>query len=71
MNLADRIRCPTLMGVGLQDPICPPSTSFATFNRITAPTDYRIYEKSGHGLGAAHYEWVLGEMMEHLAPKDF
>ena len=55
-----RPRCPTLIGVGLQDPICPLSTSFATFNRITAPRDYRIYENNGHGLGGPHYEWVLG-----------
>ena len=70
MNMADRIQCPTLMGVGLQDSVCPPSTSFATFNRITAERDFRIYEKSGHGLGAAHYEWVLGEMAEHLGRED-
>ena len=64
MNLADRIRCTTIMAVGLQDSICPPSTSFATFNRITAPHDYRIYEDSGHGLGGDHYMWVVGEVQE-------
>jgi len=70
MNMVDRIQCPTLMGVGLQDSICPPSTSFATFNRITAERDFRIYEKSGHGLGAAHYQWVLGEMAKRLGAED-
>jgi len=62
MNMVDKIQCPTLMGVGLQDSICPPATSFATFNRITAERDFRIYQKSGHMLTAFHYEWVLGEM---------
>ena len=66
MNLAHRIKCPTLMGVGLQDSICPPSTSFATYNRITAPRDYRIYEDSGHGLGWDHIEWVISEMKERF-----
>ena len=66
MNLAHRIKCPTLMGVGLQDSICPPSTSFATYNRITAPRDYRIYEDSGHGLGWDHIEWVISEMEERF-----
>jgi len=70
MNLADRIQCPTLMGIGLQDPICPPSTSFATFNRIPAERDYRIYEDSGHGLGGPHYQWVFAEMEKRLAPED-
>jgi len=66
MNLAGRIQCPTLMGVGLQDGICPPTTSFATFNRITAPRDFRIYEDRGHGLGQEHYAWILAELAERL-----
>lgn len=68
MNMVDRIQCPTLMGVGLQDSICPPSTSFATFNRITAERDFRIYQKSGHMLAAPHYEWILGEMATRFGP---
>ena len=69
LNFGDLIECPTLMGVGLQDPICPPSTSFAVFNQIGAPHEYRIYKDRGHGLGGAHYEWVLGEMLERFGPK--
>lgn len=71
LNFADRIRCRTLMGVGLQDSICPPSTSFATFNRISAPHDYRIYENSGHGLGAVHYMWVVGEVQKFFGSEKF
>ncbi len=70
MNLADRVHCPTLMGIGLQDSICPPATSFATFNRISGTTGYRIYENSGHGLGAEHYEWILRELEERLRRED-
>ena len=70
MNLADRVHCPTLMGIGLQDSICPPATSFATFNRISGTTGYRIYENSGHGLGAEHYEWILRELDERLRRED-
>ncbi|MBI5093705.1 MAG: acetylxylan esterase [Candidatus Hydrogenedentes bacterium] len=33
-NLTDRIQCPTLVSVGLQDELCPPSTIFTAFNRI-------------------------------------
>ena len=32
MNLATRIQCPVFMGVGLQDPVCPPATNFAALN---------------------------------------
>lgn len=58
MNLNDRIQCPTIMGVGLQDKICPPTTSFAAFNRIPAKTSYKIYKDAGHGLGKKHWDWV-------------
>ncbi|TVQ17347.1 MAG: acetylxylan esterase, partial [Spirochaetaceae bacterium] len=35
-NLADRITADTLMVTGLMDQVCPPSTQFAAYNRITA-----------------------------------
>jgi cephalosporin-C deacetylase-like acetyl esterase len=63
VNLADRIRCPTYMGVGLQDAICPPTISFAVFNRVRGPKKFRIYPKAGHGLGGDHLRWVIGELM--------
>ena len=34
MNLCERVTCPTIMSIGLQDQICPPTTGFAAFNRI-------------------------------------
>lgn len=46
--LAPRIRARTLMGTGLMDSICPPSTQFAAFNKITAPKDVVIYPDFGH-----------------------
>jgi len=62
MNLAGRIQCPTVMGIGLQDEVCPPSTSFASFNRIPARKSYRIYEDRGHDLEEVHARWVWREM---------
>lgn len=47
-HLAPRIRARTLMAVGLMDAICPPSTQFAAYNRITAPKDTVIYPDFGH-----------------------
>lgn len=70
MNLADRITCRTLMGVGLQDAICPPETSFGTFNRVKGERDFRIYEEQGHGLAAEHYGWALAELAEVLGSAD-
>ncbi len=46
--LAPRIKADVLMSVGLMDTICPPSTQFAAYNKITSPKDLLIYPDYGH-----------------------
>ncbi len=46
--LAPRIKAEIMMGVGLMDTICPPSTQFAAFNKITAKKSLVIYPDFGH-----------------------
>jgi cephalosporin-C deacetylase len=36
------------MGITLMDTICPPSSQFAVFNKITAPKEAVIYPDYGH-----------------------
>ena len=36
------------MFTGLMDNICPPSTQFAAYNKITAPKDVKIYPDFAH-----------------------
>jgi cephalosporin-C deacetylase len=47
-HLAPRIRAEVLLGVGLVDRICPPSTQYAAFNKITSPKRAVIYPDFGH-----------------------
>ena len=47
-NFARRITCPILMGVGLQDPTCPPHTNFAGYNLISSQKQFVIYPECGH-----------------------
>lgn len=47
-HLAKRIRGKVLMATGLMDTICPPSTQFAAYNKITAPKELVIYPDFGH-----------------------
>ncbi len=47
-HLADRIKGEVLMAVGLMDTICPPSTQYAAYNKITAPKQTVIYPDFGH-----------------------
>jgi cephalosporin-C deacetylase len=47
-HLAPRIRADTLFFTGLMDTICPPSTQFAAYNKITAPKRMVLYPDFGH-----------------------
>jgi len=47
-QLAPRIRGEVLMATGLMDNICPPSTQFAAYNRITSAKSMLIYPDFGH-----------------------
>ena len=47
-HLAHRIRAEVLMPVGLMDTICPPSSQFAAYNKITSPKSLLIYPDFGH-----------------------
>ena len=62
--LAARIQAEVLMGVGLMDTICPPSTQFAAYNKITAPKSLLTYPDFGHeglpGLNDRIFEFMLG-----------
>ena len=62
-HLAKRIQGEIVMGVGLMDTICPPSTQFAAFNKITAPKHLEIYPDFGHeglpGFGDKVMQFML------------
>lgn len=46
--LAPRIKADVLMFTGLMDEVCPPSTQFAAFNKMTCKKDVVIYPDFGH-----------------------
>ncbi len=52
-HLAPMIRGEVLMATGLMDEICPPSTQFAAFNKITSPKRMALYPDFAH-------EWFPG-----------
>lgn len=47
-HLAPRINGEVYMAVGLMDTVCPPSTQFAAYNKITAPKSLELYPDFGH-----------------------
>jgi cephalosporin-C deacetylase-like acetyl esterase len=47
-NFARHIKCPVLVGLGLRDETCPPSSVLAAVSQITSPKEVVILPKSGH-----------------------
>ncbi len=47
-HLSERIKSEVLMGITLMDNICPPSTQFAAYNKITSKKEAVIYRDFGH-----------------------
>jgi len=47
-HLVERIRGKVMMATGLMDDVCPPSSQFAAFNKITAPKSLKVYPDFGH-----------------------
>jgi cephalosporin-C deacetylase len=47
-HLAPRVRAATTLTVSLNDRVCPPSTQFAAYNKLTGQKSYRLYPDFGH-----------------------
>ncbi|MEO7412370.1 MAG: acetylxylan esterase [Opitutaceae bacterium] len=63
-HLAPRIKAEVLMFTGLMDEICPPSSQFAAYNKITAKKDVVIYPDFAHetlpGQADRTFNFMLG-----------
>jgi cephalosporin-C deacetylase len=62
--LAPRIKAEVLMFTGLMDKICPPSTQFAAYNKMTCRKDMKIYPDFGHeglpGQSDFTFNFIMG-----------
>jgi cephalosporin-C deacetylase len=62
-HLASRIRGEVRMATGLMDTVCPPSTQFAAYNRMSCPKSVLLYPDFGHeGL-----PWINDHAFSFLA----
>jgi len=63
-HLAPRIKAEILMGTGLMDDICPPSSQFAAYNKITSKKNVLVYPDFTHedlpGFNDAVFEFLSG-----------
>ena len=50
-NFAPKVKCPVIMGFGLQDQTCPPHTNFAIYNNLGSQIKtYVCIPTCGHGI---------------------
>lgn len=64
-HLAPRIRGEVLLQTGLMDTVCPPSTQFAAYNKITAPKNVLVYPDYAHEVMPGDLDRML-EFMHGL-----
>lgn len=64
-HLAPRIQAEVLMQTGLMDTTCPPSTQFATFNKLAGPKRVIVYPDFGHEVLPGDLDHML-EFMQQL-----
>ncbi len=63
-HLARRIQAEVVMSTGLMDQVCPPSTQFAIYNKISSPKSLEFYPDFGHemlpGSTEKIYDFLMG-----------
>ncbi|MBN2006953.1 MAG: alpha/beta fold hydrolase [Anaerolineae bacterium] len=63
-NLAPRIKATVQWHIGLMDTICPPSSQFAAYNKVTSPKTMVVYPDFGHenlsGNNDIIYRFMMG-----------
>jgi cephalosporin-C deacetylase len=65
-HLAPRIRAEVMMLTGLMDVVCPPSTQFAAYNKISAPKSLVVYPDFGHENLPGAGDRIMRFMLEML-----
>ena len=49
VNFAPRIKCPMVVGIAMEDEVCPPETSYAAYDRLGGERELWLFPDSGHG----------------------
>ena len=49
VNFAPRIECPMVVGIAMEDEVCPPETSYAAYRLLNSERELWLFPNSGHG----------------------
>jgi len=65
-NLAQWIECPLLMGIGVQDDVCPPHINFAAYNQVKSEKRWMAFPEFGHSVGKEFNDAAMKLFKEKL-----
>ena len=54
VNFAPRIECPMVVGIAMEDEVCPPETSYAAYRLLNNERELWLFPNSGHGNAHAY-----------------
>ena len=49
VNFAPRIQCPMVVGIAMEDEVCPPETGYAAYRLLNRERELWLFPNSGHG----------------------
>lgn len=65
-NLAQWIECPLLMGIGVQDDVCPPHINFAAYNQVKSEKRWMAFPDFAHSVGKEFNDAAMSFFREKL-----
>ncbi len=68
-NLAQWIECPLIMGIGVQDDVCPPHINFAAYNQVKSEKRWMAFPEYGHSVGKEYNDAAMAFFKEKLDVK--
>ncbi len=65
-NFAQWIECPLIMGIGVQDDVCPPHINFAAYNQVKSQKSWMAFPEFGHSVGKEFNDAAMELFREKL-----
>ncbi len=69
VNFARRVKVPGYYNWGYNDEVCPPTSTYAAYNVITAPKELGLTLELGHAYTAEQYDAINAWVVRALALK--
>ena len=66
VNFAPRIQCPMVVGIAMEDEVCPPETSYAAYRLLNSQRELWLFPNSGHGNAHAYPARETAWLQQHI-----